>query len=156
VARKKAYVNLTLTEDILQEAVKIVRQGNFRYVAAARVGVPFNTWNGWIKRGRNELKDYANGIGDEELTIKARLILELDRVEAECHAQILEDVANSDNVTAKMWFLQRRYNKLYSKNPNAHLDDETGEMVHRTASDILAEKLLQFLEQDGEDVPGDN
>ena len=41
---------------------------------------------------------------------------------------------------------RRRYNKLYSKNPNAHVDDETGEESKVDALEILAEKLRTLLD----------
>jgi hypothetical protein len=147
-------VNLTLTEDLIREAAAIVRKGNFRYVTANKLGIPQDTWNRWLQYGRGELRAYIHGCGPEELTLKARLVLALEKAEGECHATLLEDVIESDNVQAKIWFLQRRYNKLYSKNPNAHVDDETGEVIRRSATEILADKLAQFLEDD--DAPSDN
>jgi len=47
-----------------------------------------------------------------------------------------------------MWFLERRWNKLYSRNPNAVIDDETGETIKRDMVAQLAEKLAQFVEDD--------
>ncbi len=63
-----------------------------------------------------------------------------------CHQLLLQDVIGSDSVQAKQWFLERRYNKLYSKNPNAHVDDETGEESKVDALEILAEKLRTLLD----------
>ena len=138
-------IDLTLTDELVDKACAIVEAGNFRYIAAQRLGISRTTWISWLARGRRELKEAEEGKRDR-LTVKASLVVKLDAAEARCHQRILQDVVDSDNVQAKMWFLERRYNKLYSKNPNARIDDESGEEVELDASQILAEKLLQFLE----------
>ena len=138
-------INLSLTEETVAAACAIVEAGNFRYIAAQRLGIPRNTWSSWLTRGRKELREHADGKRDK-LTVKATLVLELDKAEARCHQRLLQDVVESENVQAKMWFLERRYNKLYSKNPNARIDDDTGEEVEVSATDILAEKLAQLLD----------
>ena len=80
----KQHINLSLTEDIIREACEIVGAGNFRYVAAGRLGIPLKTWNSWVKRGKNELEDYRSG-NREELTLKAQFVTELEQAEARCH-----------------------------------------------------------------------
>lgn len=137
--------SLTLNEKVIDRLVEIVRRGNFRKTAADELGIPPGTFNSWLQRGKRELRDYAAGRLDE-LTLKARLIQELARAESRAHADILRDVVNSEDVRAKMWFLERRYNKQYSKNPNAHIDDETGEQSKVDALQLLAEALAQISE----------
>ncbi len=139
-------IDLSLTDELVKKACDIVEAGNFRYIAAQRLGIPRNTWASWLTRGRKELKEHTAGDRDR-LTVKASLVVELDKAEARCHQRILQDVVDSDNVQAKMWFLERRYNKLYSKNPNARIDDESGEEIELNAAQILAEKLAQFLDE---------
>jgi hypothetical protein len=138
-------LNLSLTDDILREACQIVEAGNFRYVAAQRLGVPASTWNSWLHRGKKELREYASGKRDH-VTVKASFVRELDKAEARCHQRLLQDVITSDSIQAKQWFLERRYNKLYSKNPNARIDDETGEETKVDALEILADKLRTLMD----------
>lgn len=138
-------VNLSLTDDLVREACRIVEAGNFRYVAAQRLGVPASTWNSWLHRGKKELREFASGKRDH-VTVKATLVRELDKAEARCHQRLLQDVVESDSVQAKQWFLERRYNKLYSRNPNARIDDETGEETKVDALEILADKLRTLME----------
>ena len=137
--------NLSLTEDIVAEACRIVEAGNYRRIAAKRLGIPLNTWNSWLQKGKKEMREYAAG-KRTHVTVKATLVRELDKAEARCHQLLLQDVIGSDSVQAKQWFLERRYNKLYSKNPNAHVDDETGEEAKVDALEILAEKLRTLLD----------
>jgi len=130
---------LTLTDRVIEEAAAIVGAGNFRYVAFQRLGIPVATFQAWIRKG---LKARREGVDN----IQAKLVRALDMAEGECHAQLLQDVLSADDPRLKMDFLRARYNKLYSNNPNAHLDDETGEMIKREAAEILAEKLSRFLD----------
>jgi hypothetical protein len=37
---------------------------------------------------------------------------------------------------------------MYTKNPNAKIDDESGETIKIDAASLLAEKLSQLLEED--------
>ena len=142
---RKSGPPLSLTEKTLNEACDIVRAGNFRKIAASRLGVPLATWASWLRRGRSELEDFTKG-KCKSLGLKGRLIVELDRAEAEAHQDMLTDVVKNGSPELKLKFLRLRYGKLYSANPNAHLDDETGEEIKRTAADILAEKLAAFIE----------
>ena len=56
------------------------------------------------------------------------------------------DVIEAEDPKCKMWFLERRWNKLYSKNPNAKIDDETGETIKNDLLAQLADKLAEFVE----------
>jgi uncharacterized protein (DUF2384 family) len=114
-------------------------------MAAAKMGIPIQTFNGWSVRGKKELRDHAAG-RRKTLTIKADLVQARDAAEARCHEKILLDVVTSDSIQAKQWFLERRWNKLYSRNPNARIDDETGAEVKVDALDLLAEKLRGLME----------
>jgi hypothetical protein len=138
-------LNLSLTDDLVREACKIVEAGNFRKVAAQRLGVPMSTWNSWLQRGKKELREFSSG-KRTSVTVKASFVRELDKAEGRCHARLLQDVISSDSIQAKQWFLERRYNKLYSKNPNAHIDDETGEESKVDALEILADKLRTLMD----------
>ena len=142
---RKMRSHSTLTEELIQEACAIIRDGNFRTIAFGKLGIPTYTWSSWVKKGNHELKDLAaEKITEEDLSLMAMMCLELNKAEAECHEELLLDVLHSGSPELKMKFLQRRYGKLYSANPNA-IEDESGEEVQRSAMDILAEKLANFV-----------
>lgn len=135
---------LSLTRAMVDEAAAIVAKGNFRYVARGRMGVCSSTWNRWMERGREELREYTAGRKPKsKLTLKAELVMALDKAEQVVHSQIIEDVLESDNLKLKTEYLYRRFSKLYSKNPNAH-DDETGETYKVDPMELLLEKLQPF------------
>lgn len=139
--------SLQLTADMVDEMARIVRGGNFRYVAAQRLGVPTRTLQSWLLRGRKEIRRFEEGRVDEsDLTLKAALVWALDEAEALAHQDILADVVHSESVQAKMWFLERRYNKLYSRNPNAVVDDEHQDTYKVDAVQLLAERLKELAE----------
>ena len=144
--KKKVYkggTRLTLTQELVDQLAEIVGKGNFRYVARGRCGIPEKTFENWLSRGRKELRELQAG-RRKSVTLKADLVMALDKAENEIHSQIIEDVLASDNLKIKVEYLYRRYGKLYSKNPNAH-DDDTGETVSVDPLELLAEKLGQFL-----------
>ncbi len=139
--------DLGIDADLVKKLSKIVEAGNFRYVAIQRLGISQNTFADWIRKGKKELRDFESGRRDWVST-RAILVEELEKAEGKCHARILQDIVSSDNLNAKMWFLERRYNKMYTKNPNAKIDDESGETIKIDAASLLAEKLSQLMEEE--------
>ena len=139
--------DLGIDADLVKKLSKIVEAGNFRYVAIQRLGISQNTFADWIRKGKKELRDFEAGRRDWVST-RAILVEELEKAEGKCHARILQDIVSSDNLNAKMWFLERRYNKMYTKNPNAKIDDESGETIKIDAASLLAEKLSQLMEEE--------
>lgn len=136
-----------LTEDLVKKFAAIVAAGNFRYVAAQSLGIPQATITSWCASGRKEIEEFVEG-KRETVTIRALLLQEIEKAEANVHQTIIRDVVLGDNMPAKLWYLERRYNKLYTKNPNAYIDDEAGKEITREASDILVEKLASFIKGD--------
>ena len=137
--------DLDLDMDKIKKICRIVEAGNFRYVACQRLGISLNTFSNWIQNGKKDLREFEAGRRDY-ITTRVLLIEELEKAEGKCHSRLLHDIVSSDNLTAKMWFLERRWNKLYNKNPNAKIDDETGETIKIDATAILADRLSQLLE----------
>ncbi len=134
--------DLLLTEEMIGKMAEIVGKGNFRHIAAARLGVPPNTLFSWVFRGKKYLKK-----GNRD-AIQARLVLALDEAEAECHIELLEDIREKGDPNLMFKFLKARYNKLYTANPNAHVDDETGGESRVSMLDVLRDRLSTFLEKD--------
>jgi hypothetical protein len=145
---RKERSDTKLTEELIEKAAKIVGQGNFRYVARGRLGIPEGTWISWLHRGKREWREYERGERDE-ITLKMKLERALDRAECVVHSAIIEDVLASDNHKLRMEYLYRRYGKLYSKNPNA-VDDDTGEEYKVDPNQVLNERLGAFLPKDSD------
>jgi len=138
--------DLRLTEPMLFEIAEIVGRGNFRHVAAGLVGVTPNTLHTWVRRGKAHLADYHSG-KKKDMTVQARLVVELERAEAEVHDKLIVDIVENGSPEMKMKYLKARYNKLYNNNPNA-IDDATGEETRVSVADMLMDKLSNFLEVD--------
>ena len=135
---------LTLDDAKIDKIAAILDRGNFRYVVQQRLGISPRTFGSWVEKGkRDRLRREAGELQD---SIYCRFIDRVEDAEAKAHQRLLQDVIEADDPKCKMWFLERRWNKLYSKNPNAVIDDETGETIKRDMVAQLAEKLAQFVE----------
>lgn len=128
----------TLTESLMFEIVEIVEKGNFRKVAAQRVGVPPVTLYSWIHRGKRYIKQ---GNTDR---LQAQLAMRIEKAEAKAHQEILADVLDTGDAKVKLTFLRLRYPREYNFNPNAHVDDETGQESRSTLAEQIKEKLRLF------------
>jgi len=135
-----------LTEEVIEQLCSIVANGNFRYIARQDVGIPEDTFRAWVKAGRKEIRDYFAGKA-EAVTLRAVLVQRLEQVESKVHQDIIRDVLLSENVNAKIWYLERRWNKLYSKNPNTQIDDESGEEIKVDPLELLRDKLKGLLDE---------
>jgi len=131
------------------------------------LGIPFGTWRQWVLFGRRELQEFSEGQREpKDLTLYAELILALEKAEGKCAIGILDDVTKArtedgrPDVRAREWFLERRHNKLFSRNPNAIVDGEAGEAEEQPRGrEILLGKLLLALGRtviEGEPGGGDD
>lgn len=139
----KTRIDTKLTEKIIQDLYDIVRRGNFRYVACQRLGITRGTYTNWTQTGRKQLREFEKG-ERTYLSLPAKLVLKLDEAEGYVHGEMVEDILEQGSIQARQWFLERRFNKLYSRNPNAHTDDETGEEVTIDPIALLAERLKEL------------
>ena len=155
------YSHCKLTRETIHQAAKIVADGNFRKHAFAAMGVPYHRWHTWIKEGRKELREHFEGKREaKECTLYSDLVLALEKAEGKCAVGMLHDVTKAKNehgnpdVRAREWFLERRYNKLYTRNPNARVDGEESEEDEQPRGrEILLGRLLIAL---GRTVGGDD
>jgi hypothetical protein len=134
---------LTLTPAIITKVCRVVALGNFRYVAFGNLGIHRNTWRRWLDEGKKQVASYDPERG---LPPQGRLLIELEKAEANAHEDIIKNVLTKGSPETQLKFLRMRYNKLYTRNPNATVDDESGAENKRTAEDIIRDKLIQFME----------
>lgn len=133
-----------LTQEIIDDFVKIVAAGNFRQTACRALGIAQWTYDSWMQAGKKQLREVTEGIRDKPL-IQGRFVQALNQAEAESHIEILRDVRTSNDIRAKIWYLERRFNKQYSRNPNAHIDDETGKEIEIDPGAAILERLVDAL-----------
>ena len=135
---------IELTENIITQMADIVRAGNFRYIAAGAVGSSIEQLRNWIRSGNTQIRQLEKG-KRQKLGLEGLLVKALEAAEAECHVILLQDVRDSEDVRAKMWFLERRWNKLYSRNLNATIDDATAKEQKIDVRAVLLEKLQDIV-----------
>lgn len=133
-----------LDEDLIAKFSACVRAGNFRYVACQRLGIPLARFKVWIRNGRKEQTRLEKG-DDFEPTQYLHFLQSVERAEGEAHAQGIGDVMESGDPRLVFEFLRHRYNKLYSNNPNARVDDEDGTEHKIDTKALLLEKINALL-----------
>lgn len=130
-----------LSQKIIDEMCAIVRKGNFRTVARQRLGISTSTYDDWVQSGKRQIREVERG-ERKNLLLQGKLVLALDEAEGIVHGQMVEDILEHGSIQARQWYLVRRFNKLYSLNPNAHIDDETGRTEKADSGAALLERLL--------------
>lgn len=142
---------LKLTQEIIDGLTEIVAQGNFRYVARGKMGIPHGTFNSWLQRGRQHILDYEKDGKWKDLSMQAKLVQALDKAENDNHAKIISNVMGLDPtnpmaVKLQLDYLYRRHGQLYRKGRTA-IDDETGETIKIVDPfEALAEKLAPYID----------
>lgn len=142
---------LNLTQEIIDGLTEIVAQGNFRYVARGKMGIPEGTFKSWLQRGRQHILDHEKDGTWKDLSMQAKLVMALDQAENDIHARIIENVMTLDGknpacVKLQLDYLYRRHGQLYRKGRTA-IDDETGEKIKVVDPfEALAEKLAPYID----------
>ena len=136
-----------LTQKTIDEFAKIVGRGNFRQTARQRLGISVATYDEWIRAGKKQIRDVEKG-KRKQILLQGRLCLALDSAEGFVHGKMVEDILESESIPARQWYLERRFSKQYSRNPNAHIDDETGQELKIDAAELLLDKLKTVLGHD--------
>lgn len=138
---EKQHPSCKLTAKLVEDICAVVRKGNFRYVALQRLGISRHTYDQWMTVGRKQIRDYEAG-RRRNILMQGKLVLALDEAEGVVHGQMVEDILEHGSIQARQWFLERRFNKLYSRNPNAHIDDESGKEEKVDHAALLLERLV--------------
>jgi hypothetical protein len=154
------HLNTKLCKEIIDQVVEIVEKGNFRTHAFARININYHTWWNWITRGKQEIKEFNDGKRPiEKLTLKSELVMRLEKAEAEVAMEMNQDIRSAresdgrPDIKARTWFLERRFSKLYARNPNATVQGEESEPESQARGrDVLLGQILKAL---GRKMEGD-
>lgn len=112
----------TLTQDLLDNIVGLIRLGNYPLIAARANGVSENTWYDWLARGREALGiETAGGVRGkrrnghttqvEVIDLFSQLVIAIDEAQASHEARTVGTLtlaAQSNDRTA-LALLERRY-----------------------------------------------
>lgn len=137
-----------LTEAIITAMCEIVKIGNFRKVAAASVGMPTRSMYTCLKRGQEENEKILAGDQDAKATIDGDFAIRFAQAEAEAESTMVKSITSCDNPAIQLAFLRCRHGVRYNNNPNAHLDDETGNSERKDLMSSVLERLACFIPKD--------
>jgi len=137
-ARPKTF----LTDELVIDFCRIVAAGNFRYTAAQRLGIPYHTIKSWMARAKKETEAFREG---DEPSVFVHLYMTVQAAEAHLQQALVQDVAVNGDLKSKIWFLEHRWNKLFSKNPNVILDDDEMEVQRVDPVALLGDKLREIM-----------
>ena len=148
-----------LSLEIVEDFCAKIRRGNFRYVAAQAIGFDHRQIYRWLKIGQNYDEDHPDDRPDPKKFEKGEheykcwyLFVETIKAEGFMHDQCMMDILQSDNMAIKMRFLERRFNRLYSNNPNAWIDDSDGSVTKVDGQTVLAERIAAMLARSLDDT----
>lgn len=131
------------TQKEIELAVLTVGAGNYRDVARQRLGVSIRLWQHWLKEGKSEIEHKEEG-KIKRLSAFGDFAQRIEIAEGTFHSSAVTDVAGSDDDRVKLEFLKCRFHKHYNKNPNAIIDDETGEREKIDARKAFIASLKQI------------
>ena len=140
----KIRMRRTLTEGLIKEISESVAAGNFNKLAIARCGLDEVQFYEWMRKGKRDNDRFQSG-KEKKLTMEAELMLVLGVAEGALHTALLEDILSCDDPKLKLEFMRLRWAKLYSKNPNAHVDDATGEEQKVSGLDVLSRMISEYM-----------
>jgi len=143
-----------LTLALVEEFVAGVRRGNFRETSAHALGVGKAQIYRWLAVGRKYDEEHGEAsVPDKKQFESSRayscwyLYHHTILAEGWMHGYLIHDLLSSDSIPAKIWFLKHRFNRLYSNNPNAWVDDETGDVSKIDAPAVILDRLLALLDR---------
>ena len=136
----------SLTDEVIEKLVAMVKGGSFRGPAAKSLGISQNTFNTWIRTGREHVEQHEKGERAEP-TQQMRLVVELDKAEGQHfvseHKIILDGEVDVRDRDLRFKVHQRRFAKEWN-NPATAIDDQTGEEVDADITAILLDRLAKL------------
>lgn len=133
-----------LNENLIQEAEKLIRLGNYTTVVTQYLGIHQSTWYNWMQEG----EEAKTGLKREffERIKKAESFAEIKNVQ-----QIQK--ASEDNWQASAWYLERKFPERWGKRDKYSLehtgkDGDPIETSHTEEIDLskITDKELEQLE----------
>lgn len=112
-----------LNHDVLEKIIEVAEMGSTNYVIASAIGIHPDTFQTWLKRGKDTLRDQpvVDEETDRELNLYEELFLRLEQTRALLAAEmsnvVIETAKSRDKNTwqAAMTFLERRYPNDWGK-----------------------------------------
>lgn len=132
-----------LTKELIAEAERLVRLGNYTNVVCQYLGISHDTWYRWIREGEKA----STGL-------KSEFYYTIRRAEAAAEMRNLNVIqqAASDNWNAAAWFLARKHSDRWGRKDQIQADvkqEQIGEkestINHKIVTDPTSMELLAQL-----------
>lgn len=90
-----------LTPELIEQAAKLISQGNYAQTVFQMLGIPESTWYGWLQRGRES----------ERRNVYSEFSEAVKKAEAAAELRAVSGIvaAGRRNWTAFAWYLERKY-----------------------------------------------
>lgn len=142
----------SLTDEVIDKIVALVRKGAFRLVAARSLGISDNTFNSWISTGKQHRDEYEAGERSEG-TQQMRLVVALEMKSGEHFIEELNKIQDSEGDVRDRDLRFKVHSKRYARewnSPAIAVDDTTGQEVKADLGALLADRIAAVLGVTGE------
>jgi hypothetical protein len=133
-----------LTRVLLGKFVTNLRKGHRRTVTCDLLGVPWGTYQLWIRTGTNEINEYDTGRRDH-VTIAAEFVVLCNEAVAAYHAQLVDEINEAEDPVVKLRLAKARFPKHYHHDGRTIIDDEAAtEVVRVDPFEALESRIRQL------------
>jgi len=133
----------SLTDELFERIINLVRAGNFRTVAARAAGVSTATLATWMEVGRKQIQEIRDGVR-KDMPLQAQFVTEIDTAEGVCfvgqHEKILDEDLDPKDRALRFAWLKARFSREWAA-PSQAIDDTTGATTEVDAVNLLVERL---------------
>lgn len=131
---------------IVDDMCKIVKDGNFRIVAAQQYGISRHTMNKWIRVGKKQLEEFDDGKRPwPDVDIRGIFVQKMGIAESDFEQRAVKRIVTEGSPAELLKFLQLTKNRRYTMNPNAIEDPETGEVTMLDPKALLEERMKDLM-----------
>ena len=131
----------TLTPEVQERIVKVIRKGNYFETAVAYAGVPRSTFYDWLRRGREERdrvsKDARLRVRQtEEKFVNFSIAVEQALAESEMDSLDIIVKASDNNWQASAWRLERRFPDRWGRKVQQQVEHSGSVDITKRAEEI--------------------
>jgi len=111
---------LKLTEQLIEDAAKLIEAGNYQKHVAQALGVDESTWYRWLREGEQS---------EDENDLKYKFYQSIKKAEAKAVARnvaLIQRAAQEGNWQAAAWWLERKFPSEWGKKDKLDIGADDG------------------------------
>ena len=111
---------LKLTEQLIEDAAKLIEAGNYQKHVAQALGVDESTWYRWLREGEQS---------EDENDLKYKFYQSIKKAEARAIARnvaLIQRAAQEGNWQAAAWWLERKFPSEWGKKDKLDIGADDG------------------------------